>query len=51
VDPETLRRLLESVREGATSPEEAFRELRDLPFRSLGFAHVDTHRQLRSGFP
>ncbi|HEY0709264.1 MAG TPA: nickel pincer cofactor biosynthesis protein LarB, partial [Polyangia bacterium] len=27
------------------------RELRELPFRSLGFAHADTHRHLRSGFP
>lgn len=26
-------------------------DLRDLPFRSLGFAHADTHRHLRSGFP
>ncbi len=26
-------------------------ELRDLPFRSLGFAHADTHRHLRTGFP
>jgi hypothetical protein len=25
--------------------------LRDLPFRSLGFAHADTHRHLRTGFP
>src|SRR4051812_8369529 len=26
-------------------------ELRELPFRSLGFAPADTHRHLRSGFP
>jgi hypothetical protein len=26
-------------------------ELRDLPFRALGFAHADTHRHLRTGFP
>src|SRR3954463_14757256 len=26
-------------------------ELRELPFRSLGFAHADTHRHLRTGFP
>jgi pyridinium-3,5-biscarboxylic acid mononucleotide synthase len=25
--------------------------LRDLPFRALDFAHVDTHRHLRTGFP
>ena len=33
------------------SPDEALRELRELPFRSLGFANADTHRHLRSGFP
>jgi len=33
------------------STDEALRELRELPFRSLGFAHADTHRHLRSGFP
>ncbi len=31
--------------------DHALRELRDLPFRSLGFAHADTHRHLRTGFP
>ena len=27
------------------------RELRELPFRTLEFARVDTHRHLRTGFP
>jgi pyridinium-3,5-biscarboxylic acid mononucleotide synthase len=31
--------------------DQALTELRDLPFRSLGFAHADTHRHLRTGFP
>lgn len=31
--------------------DEAMRELRELPFRALGFANADTHRHLRSGFP
>ena len=33
------------------SPDDGLRELRDLPFRSLGFAHADTHRHMRTGFP
>ena len=33
------------------SPDDALREVRELPFRDLGFAHADTHRHLRSGFP
>jgi NCAIR mutase (PurE)-related protein len=51
VNPEHLRFLLEEVRDGKTSPDDALRELRDLPFRSLGFAHADTHRHMRTGFP
>jgi NCAIR mutase (PurE)-related protein len=50
VTPESLRALLESVHAGSLGIDDAMRELRDLPFRSLGFAHADTHRQLRTGF-
>ncbi len=51
VDATSLRRLLEDVRAGSVSADDALSQLRELPFRSLGFAHADTHRQLRSGFP
>ena len=51
MDPERLRTLLEDVREGRVAVPEAVRELKELPFRSLGFAHADTHRHLRTGFP
>jgi pyridinium-3,5-biscarboxylic acid mononucleotide synthase len=51
VNPEHLRALLEAVQSGQTNVDQALTELRDLPFRSLGFAHADTHRHLRTGFP
>jgi NCAIR mutase (PurE)-related protein len=51
MDPETLRRLLQDVKSGATSPEAAADRLRTLPFEDLGFAKVDHHRALRRGFP
>ncbi len=51
MNPESLRSLLTAVQAGKTPIDEALRELRDLPFRSLGFAHADTHRHLRTGFP
>ncbi|HVX96403.1 MAG TPA: nickel pincer cofactor biosynthesis protein LarB [Polyangia bacterium] len=51
MDPERLRDLLESVAARRMPVDEAMRELRELPFRSLGFAHADTHRHLRTGFP
>ncbi len=44
-----LERLLGSVAEGAVSPSDATKELRDLPFADLGFAKVDHHRELRQG--
>lgn len=46
-----LRDLLDGVREGTTSSEEALERLSELPFRDLGFARVDLHRELRQGAP
>jgi NCAIR mutase (PurE)-related protein len=48
---EQLRELLEQVKAGDASVEEAIEKLRHLPFEDLGFAHVDHHRQIRRGFP
>jgi pyridinium-3,5-biscarboxylic acid mononucleotide synthase len=46
-----LRELLEGVRTGTTSPDDALERLSELPFRDLGFARVDLHRELRQGAP
>jgi NCAIR mutase (PurE)-related protein len=51
MDPERLRELLEAVAARRTTVDHALGELRELPFKSLGFARVDTHRHLRTGFP
>ena len=51
MDPDRLRELLDGVAARRTSVDDAVRELRELPFRSLGFAHADTHRHVRTGFP
>ncbi|MPZ88871.1 MAG: nickel pincer cofactor biosynthesis protein LarB [Nitriliruptorales bacterium] len=45
-----LRRLLEDVREGRVSLDEALGALRRLPFDDLGYAKLDSHRALRMGF-
>jgi NCAIR mutase (PurE)-related protein len=50
VDPRDLRNLLEEVREGRTTPDEAVERLKSLPFEDLGFAKLDHHRALRRGF-
>jgi NCAIR mutase (PurE)-related protein len=51
MDPKSLKDLLEKVKEGAVSPEEAASRLATLPYEDLGFAKVDHHRALRRGFP
>jgi NCAIR mutase (PurE)-related protein len=46
-----LLALLEAVRGGRVEPEAALDQLVQLPFRDLGFARVDTQRELRQGAP
>lgn len=46
-----LKRLLEQVKEGHVSVEEAVGDLKNLPFEDLGFAKVDHHRSIRNGYP
>ena len=43
--------LLVAVRDGTVGVESALEALRNLPFTDLGFARLDTHRELRQGFP
>ena len=51
MDEPAVRRLLEDVRSGALSADDAVARLRRLPFADLGFAKVDHHRTLRQGLP
>jgi NCAIR mutase (PurE)-related protein len=43
--------LLAAVADGRVSTTDAAERLRSLPFDDLGFARVDTHRELRQGAP
>lgn len=43
--------LLERVRDGGVTPEEALTALKKEPFEDLGYAKVDHHRNLRQGAP
>ena len=45
------REILERVRAGVVSVEEAERFFRKQPFEEMGYAKLDTHREVRSGFP
>lgn len=51
MDQQELRELLEQVRSGAISVEEAGEQIKRLPFDDLGYAKVDHHRALRVGVP
>src|SRR5262245_550492 len=51
MDPRALQELLDAVRRGEVSPEEAAKRLATLPFEDLGFAKVDHHRAVRRGVP
>jgi pyridinium-3,5-biscarboxylic acid mononucleotide synthase len=46
-----LLELLEAVRLGDVAPATALESLVQLPFRDLGFARIDTHRELRQDAP
>ena len=46
-----VRKLLEEVKRGDTSIEEAENAFKNLPYEDLGYAKLDLHRKLRLGFP
>lgn len=45
-----IQKLLESVRNGEVSVIEAEQQLKKLPYEDIGFAKLDHHRAVRSGF-
>jgi pyridinium-3,5-biscarboxylic acid mononucleotide synthase len=49
MDEAALRHLLDDVRTGAVTADDAVARLRRLPYADLGFARVDHHRSLRQG--
>jgi hypothetical protein len=48
---EHLGRLLSNVKEGSMSVEQALEKLKDFGSKDLGYATIDTHRELRTGYP
>ena len=51
MDREKIAELLEKVKTGEIEVAEALSILKSLPYEDLGFAKIDTHRDLRKGFP
>lgn len=48
---EEIKNLLEAVKSNKVNIDEALKNLEDLPFKDLGFAMIDNHRELRVGYP
>jgi pyridinium-3,5-biscarboxylic acid mononucleotide synthase len=48
---ESLLALMREVRKGKLTPEAAQKRLGWLPFEDMGFARLDTHRELRTAVP
>jgi len=46
-----IENLLREVKAGAKSIEEALCILKDFPYTDLGFARIDNHREIRTGYP
>ncbi len=51
MDQEKIRKLLEDVKSGNVSISYALGVLKSMPFEDLDFAKIDTHRDIRQGFP
>ena len=51
MDREKIKKLLQNVKAGKVEVTEALSILKSLPYEDLGFAKIDTHRDLRKGFP
>jgi pyridinium-3,5-biscarboxylic acid mononucleotide synthase len=51
MNPRKLAALLNRVKSGKSSIDEAIAQLKSLPFEDLGYARIDHHRSLRKGFP
>lgn len=51
MNQEYLKTMLNSVRQGGLSVDDALQLLRQLPFQDIGCAQIDHHRHLRQGMP
>lgn len=51
MNQEQLTKLLSAVREGKLTVDLALEKLKDFGTKDLGFATIDTHRELRTGYP
>lgn len=46
-----VENILKNVKSGNTTVEEALEVLKNFPYTDLGFARIDHHREIRTGYP
>ncbi|HOV13787.1 MAG TPA: nickel pincer cofactor biosynthesis protein LarB [Spirochaetota bacterium] len=51
MDKKRVIEILNNFKSDKLSIDEVLNELKDLPFKDLGFVKLDNHRELRKGFP
>lgn len=51
MNTEELKTLLEGLISGEVTMDHAMNSIKELPFSDLGFANIDHHRALRTGYP
>jgi pyridinium-3,5-biscarboxylic acid mononucleotide synthase len=51
MNPKEVEKLLHDVKNGTTAIGEAMEVLKNFPYTDLGFARIDHHREMRTGYP
>ncbi len=51
MSPKEVEKLLSDVKSGDISVSEALKVLKNFPYTDLGFAKIDNHREMRTGYP
>ncbi len=46
-----IKNLLTEIKNGSKSVEDALEVLQNFPYTDLGFAKIDHHREMRTGYP
>jgi pyridinium-3,5-biscarboxylic acid mononucleotide synthase len=51
MNSEAITKLLLDIKEGRVTVEEGTSLLKDLPYKDIGYAKIDNHREIRVGYP
>lgn len=50
MDIDVIKQLLENYKAGGASIQDVLGKIRELPYKDIGFAKVDSHRKIRCVF-